>query len=335
MYQRSWQALLISAIFCTGAIMEPLKRLIGGFVVASAAIVAALVAGHPALAAATLTASPVDGPSGSPSTGTFDGTSTGTSDGTQDGTSGCASPCDASTPTLQLSQSQAAPGDTISVTGDGYAQCTDPESQDTSVRLLGDGNQIADVTGSGGSFSTQITVPPNEPAGDHTVAAECFDAASGETTSGVLASSDLVVTEPGGGGGSPPAQGNGSNSGQGVNGSNSGQGNGSGQGDISGQGNGSPGQSSTGDGAPIALVSGVGGGLIVAILLLLWALVSHTGKRRRGVRWVKEHLRAVPESSPGAPSAAIRPRPGAKSVSLGLEPHADHLGSQKIKEVAR
>src|SRR6266542_1936962 len=156
MYQRSWQALLISAIFCMEAIMEPLKRLIGGFVVASAAIVAALVAGHPALAAATLTASPVDGgPSGSPSTGTFDGTSTGTQDGTsgtfdgtstgtQDGTSGCASPCDASSPTLQLSQSQAAPGDTISVTGDGYAQCTDPESQDTSVRLLGDGNQIAD-----------------------------------------------------------------------------------------------------------------------------------------------------------------------------------------------
>ncbi len=278
--------------------MEPLKRLIGGFVVASAAIVAALVAGHPALAAATLTASPVDGgPSGSPSTGTFDGTST----GTQDGTSGCASPCDASSPTLQLSQSQAAPGDTISVTGDGYAQCTDPESQDTSVRLLGDGNQIADVTGSGGSFSTQVTVPPNEPAGDHTVAAECFDASSGETTSGILASSDLVVTEPGGGGGSPPAQGNGSGH----------------------------------NGAPIALVSGVGGGLIVTILLLLWARVSHAGKRQRGVRWVNEHLRAVPESSPGPPSAAIRPRPGAKSVSLGVEPHADHLGSQKIKEVAR
>src|SRR6266542_3625501 len=315
MYQRSWQALLISAIFCMEAIMEPLKRLIGGFVVASAAIVAALVAGHPALAAATLTASPVDGgPSGSPSTGTFDGTST----GTQDGTSGCASPCDASSPTLQLSQSQAAPGDTISVTGDGYAQCTDPESQDTSVRLLGDGNQIADVTGSGGSFSTQVTVPPNEPAGDHTVAAECFDASSGETTSGILASSDLVVTAAVGG--SPPAQSGGSNSVPGG---------GSVPGDSS------PGQSSTGNGSPIALVSGVGGGLIVAILLLLWARVSHTGKRHRDVRWVKEHLRAVAESSLGPPSAAIRPRPGAKSVSLGLEPHADHFGNHKIKEVAR
>jgi hypothetical protein len=326
MYQRSWQALLIGAIFCTGAIMKPLRRVIGGFAVASAAIAAALVAGHPALAAATLTASPVDGgPSGSPSTGTFDGTST----GTQDGTSGCARPCDASTPTLQLSQSQAAPGDTISVTGGGYAQCTDPESQDTPVRLLGDGNQIADVTGSGGSFSAQVTVPPNEPAGDHTVAAECFDASSGEATSGILASSDLVVTEPGGGGGSPPAQGNGSGQGDG---SNSGQG---ANGLSSGQGNGSPGQSPTGGGAPIALVSGVGGGLIVAILLLLWARVSHTGKRRRGARWVKEHVRAVPESSPSPPSAAIRPRPGAKSVSLGLEPHADHLGNQKIREVAR
>src|SRR6266487_4599529 len=226
--------------------MEPLRRLIRGLVVASAAILAVLAAGTPALAAATPTptASATDGAG---NTGTFDGTTTGKSDG-------------ASNPTLQLSKNQAAPGETITVAGDGYTQCTKPDTQETWVRLLGDGNQIADVTGSGGSFSTQVTVPPNEPAGDHTVAAECFDASSGETTSGILASSDLVVTEPGGGGGSPPAQGNGSGQG---NGSNSGQGNGTGQGDISGQGDGSPGQSSTGNGAPIALVSGVGGGLIV------------------------------------------------------------------------
>src|SRR6266487_301310 len=273
--------------------MEPLRRLIRGLVVASAAILAVLAAGTPALAAATPTptASATDGAG---NTGTFDGTTTGKSDG-------------ASNPTLQLSKNQAAPGETITVAGDGYTQCTKPDTQETWVRLLGDGNQIADVTGSGGSFSTQVTVPADAPAGDHTVSAECFDASSGETTSGVLASSDLVVTAAVGG--SPPAQSGGSNSVPGG---------GSVPGDSS------PGQSSTGNGSPIALVSGVGGGLIVAILLLLWARVSHTGKRHRDVRWVKEHLRAVAESSLGPPSAAIRPRPGAKSVSLGLEPHADH-----------
>jgi len=284
--------------------MEPLRRLIRGLVVASAAILAVLAAGTPALAAPTPTptASATDGAG---NTGTFDGTTTGKSDG-------------ASNPTLQLSKNQAAPGETITVAGDGYTQCTKPDTQETWVRLLGDGNQIADVTGSGGSFSTQVTVPADVPAGDHTVSAECFDASSGETTSGVLASSDLVVTAAVGG--SPPAQSGGSNSVPGG---------GSVPGDSS------PGQSSTGNGSPIALVSGVGGGLIVAILLLLWARVSHTGKRHRDVRWVKEHLRAVAESSLGPPSAAIRPRPGAKSVSLGLEPHADHFGNHKIKEVAR
>src|SRR6266536_159804 len=293
--------------------MEPLRRLIRGLVVASAAILAVLAAGTPALAAPTPTptASATDGAG---NTGTFDGT-TGKSDG-------------ASNPTLQLSKNQAAPDETITVAGDGYTQCTKPDTQETWVRLLGDGNQIADVTGSGGSFSTQVTVPADAPAGDHTVSAECFDASSGGTTSGVLASSDLVVTAAVGG--SPPAQSGGSVQGGGsVPGDSSGEGGGSVPGDSS------PGQSSTGNGSPIALVSGVGGGLIVAILLLLWARVSHTGKRHRDVRWVKEHLRAVAESSLGPPSAAIRPRPGAKSVSLGLEPHADHFGNHKIKEVAR
>src|SRR6266487_1461182 len=294
--------------------MEPLRRLIRGLVVASAAILAVLAAGTPALAAPTPTptASATDGAG---NTGTFDGTTPGDlgNDGTTTGKSD-----GASNPTLQLSKNQAAPGETITVAGDGYTQCTKPDTQETWVRLLGDGNQIADVTGSGGSFSTQVTVPADAPAGDHTVSAECFDASSGETTSGVLASSDLVVTAAVGG--SPPAQSGGSNSVPGG---------GSVPGDSS------PGQSSTGNGSPIALVSGVGGGLIVAILLLLWARVSHTGKRHRDVRWVKEHLRAVAESSLGPPSAAIRPRPGAKSVSLGLEPHADHFGNHKIKEVAR
>ncbi len=89
---------------------------------------------------------------------------------------------------------------------------------------------------------------------------------------------------------------------------------------------------STGEGVPIVLVSGTGGGLSLAVLLVLWAFTSHARKVRRQVRWVKEHLRAVAGSSPDLPSAEIRPRPGTRSVSLGLEPHDDHLGNQKNKE---
>jgi len=66
-------------------------------------------------------------------------------------------------------------------------------------------------------------------------------------------------------------------------------------------------------------------------LFLVWAFTSHARKVRRHVRWVNEHLRVIAGSSPGLPSAEIRPRPGARSVSLGLEPH-DDLGNQKIKE---
>jgi len=66
-------------------------------------------------------------------------------------------------------------------------------------------------------------------------------------------------------------------------------------------------------------------------LFLVWAFTSHARKVRRHVRWVNEHLRVIAGSSPGLPSAEIRPRSGARSVSLGLEPH-DDLGNQKIKE---
>src|SRR5271166_183587 len=87
----------------------------------------------------------------------------------------------------------------------------------------------------------------------------------------------------------------------------------------------------TGRGVPIALVSGTSAGLPLVALFLVWAFTSHARKVRRHVRWVNEHLRVVAGSSPGLPSAEIRPRPGARSVSLGLEPH-DDLGNQKIKE---
>src|SRR5271166_5498392 len=87
----------------------------------------------------------------------------------------------------------------------------------------------------------------------------------------------------------------------------------------------------TGRGVPIALVSGTSAGLPLVALFLVRAFTSHARKVRRHVRWVNEHLRVIAGSSPGLPSAEIRPRSGARSVSLGLEPH-DDLGNQKIKE---
>ena len=83
--------------------------------------------------------------------------------------------------------------------------------------------------------------------------------------------------------------------------------------------------------ALIALVSGGGGASIVlVILLLVWALGSRMRKPHHDVSWVKEHLRVVAGSSPGSPSAKIRRRPGARPLSLGLEPHDDHLWNGKI-----
>jgi len=340
MYQRGWAALRISAVFCMGAIMVPLKRLIAGLAVVSAAILVVLVGGHPVVATFALAASPMDGGSSGISISTACCASTGTSDGTSGGASGgtstCADSCNGSSstgPSLQLSKSQVAPGETITVTGNGYARCTEVDSQITSVQLLEDGTPLQSVTGRGGSFSAQVTVPQDISVGNHTVAAEC------DSSSVILASSDFTVTGPSSGGNSSPGQGGNSSPGQGGN-SSPGQGANSspGQGANSspGQGgNSSPGGSSTGTGTPIALVSGTGGGLVLAVLFVVWAFTSHARKGRRNIRWVKEHLRAVVGSSPDLPSVEVHPRPGARSVSLGLEPHDDHLGNQRIEEVAR
>jgi hypothetical protein len=86
---------------------------------------------------------------------------------------------------------------------------------------------------------------------------------------------------------------------------------------------------STGRHIPIALMSSAGGGVALLLLLLIWALLSPRAKLRRNVQWVKQHLRAVAQASPDPPSAEIRHRPGARSISLGLEPHDDHLGYQE------
>jgi hypothetical protein len=80
----------------------------------------------------------------------------------------------------------------------------------------------------------------------------------------------------------------------------------------------------------VALVGGTGAGLALAALLLVRALSMVHGKRGRG--WVNKHLRVVAGSA-GPLSADVEHRPGAVSVSVGLEPHLDHLGHQQYEEV--
>jgi hypothetical protein len=82
--------------------------------------------------------------------------------------------------------------------------------------------------------------------------------------------------------------------------------------------------------APAALAGGTGAGLALAALFLVRARpMSH---RKRGRRWVNKHLRVVAGSA-GPLSADVEHRPGAVSVSVGLEPHFDQLGHQQCEEV--
>jgi hypothetical protein len=82
----------------------------------------------------------------------------------------------------------------------------------------------------------------------------------------------------------------------------------------------------------VALAGGTGAGLAFAALFLVRALSMVHGKRGRG--WVSKHLRVVAEAAEPL-SAGVEDRPGAVSVSVGLEPHFDHLGHQQYEEVAR
>jgi hypothetical protein len=192
---------------------------------------------------------------------------------------------------LQVTPSEIPPGGTITVTGADDARCNKPGNKVTLVRLFL-GNQAVDVIGSGGRFSVRVAVPAGVSAGNYPMSAECYGQSRGATARAVATARPIawrVVTVK------PPAH------------------------------------SASGHTSLVALMFGGGGGLVLLILLLLllWALVSHKGRRRHNVAWVKEHLRAVAGSSPDPPVVKIRRRRGARSISLGLEPHDDHLRIQE------
>lgn len=278
--------------------MRSRTRMVGGLLFASAAFLAVMITAHPAnrgvLAALVRQRAPENGYCGYGYGGCGDGYY---GDGTyrdgynqdgyyQDGYYGQGL-------TLQLSPSQAAPGEPVTVTGGGFTSCTDPSDR-TSV-LLSVAGKSAVALGSGGSFSKSITVPASVPAGAYTVAAACY---SPKRPSPVLKRAVLTVS--------------------------------SGRGSGSGPNGGWRGQTSGTNGALIGTLSGAAGGAGLAFLGFLWMRAS---RRKHDGRWVKEHLRAVAVPSPGPPSAKIRRQPGARSVSLGLQPRGGISATARIEEV--
>jgi hypothetical protein len=231
--------------------------------------------------------------------------------------------------TLALLPSSGIPGTTIRVTGDGYTQC-----HEIQVQLLRDTPQAVAASGpivpANGSFTAGVTVPSSAPPGkDYQVDAGCYPAAGSNvaiatepfsvtppatSTSPTPSSTSASSGPPSSSPASPTPFPSSSSSPTPVTA-------------TSGQ---SPGRTG-GPWAPVALIGGTGAGLALAALLLVRALSMVHGKRGQG--WVSKHLRVVAGSA-GPRSAGVEHRPGAVSVSVGLEPHLDHLGNQQYQEVA-
>jgi hypothetical protein len=224
--------------------------------------------------------------------------------------------------TLALSPSSGIPGTTISVAGAGYTQC-----HEVQLQLLRDTTQAVATSGpfvpANGSFTAEVTVPSSAaPGTDYQVDAACYPAAG---TSAAIAVEPFAVTSPASStsptpSSTPTSSTSPSPAHSGTTTSPSSPGSPSPQ---------SPGRTG-GLWAPVALVGGTGAGLALAALLLVRALSMVHGKRGRG--WVNKHLRVVAGSA-GPLSADVEHRPGAVSVSVGLEPHLDHLGHQQYEEV--
>jgi large repetitive protein len=224
--------------------------------------------------------------------------------------------------TLALSPSSGIPGTTISVAGAGYTQCHEVQLQllrDT-THAVATSSPLVPVNG---SFTAEVTVPSSAALGtDYQVDAGCYSAAG---TSAAIAIEPFAVTSPASS--TSPTPSSTPNSSTSPSPAHSGT-------TTSPSSPGSPSPQSSrhigGLWAPVALVGGTGAGLALAALFLVRALSMVHGKRGRG--WVNKHLRVVAGSA-GPLSADVEHRPGAVSVSVGLEPHFDHLGHQQYEEV--
>lgn len=233
--------------------------------------------------------------------------------------------------TLVLSLSSGAPDTTISATGDGYNQC-----HEVQLELLRDATQAvaasSPIVPANGSITAGVTVPSGAtPGNDYQVDAGCYPATRGNAP---IAIEQFTVTSPATSG-SPTTS---SSSASSTSSSASPSPTQSGAGSASSTGSPSPAISPQSPGrtgglwAPVALIGGTSAGLACAALLLARALSMVHG--RRGPGWVSKHLRVVAGRA-GPLSAAVERRPGATSVSVGLEPHLDHLGNQQYEEATR
>jgi hypothetical protein len=81
------------------------------------------------------------------------------------------------------------PGGTVTMTGSGFALCTDPAGS-TTVELSANGTPLATASGSDGAFQQAITVPSSTPAGPYPVTAQC----SAQPGSDLTSASVYVVT---------------------------------------------------------------------------------------------------------------------------------------------
>jgi hypothetical protein len=251
--------------------------------------------------------------------------------------------------TLTLSSGSGSPGAAIGVTGGGY-QCAEVQLQ----LLQGETHAVAAVSlvfPGNGLFNATVNVPSSAvPGNDYQVDAGCYPAASGtapiavdpftvtpavSTSASSTQHSTSASATPSSPTSSSPSQ---SGTGSSVSASASLQ---SGTPAASSTGTASaavPSSSATERGGgsitPIALVGSISaGGAVVLALLLVRALSVLQGRRGRG--WVSKHLR-VTAGRAEAWSASVEPRPGATSVSVGLQPHLDHFGDQQqYEEVPR
>jgi hypothetical protein len=258
--------------------------------------------------------------------------------------------------TLALSPGSGNPDTTISATGGGY-QCDEVQLQ-----LLRGGIQVVaagrPVVPTNGVFTAEVTVPSGAvPGSDYQVGAGCYPAADGTApiaiepftvtpaplTSGSPAgrstsasSTSSSPTQPGTGSSSPtspsPQPGTGSSSSTSPS-PQLGTGSASSSGLASAPRVTAPQSTvgSGGSGTPVALVGSSSAGLAVVALLLVRALSVVHG--RRGRSWVNKHLR-VTAGRAEAWSASVERRPGAASISVGLQPHPGHFGDQQQYEEA-
>jgi hypothetical protein len=211
-------------------------------------------------------------------------------------------------PTLQLSVAKASPGDQVVVTGDHFNACFEPDSGDTSVRIVWDEHRLADSIqrGGRGHFSVTIGVPRSAQAGDHTVAAGCSISDPDAPRFTTLATVPLRVLVANSGG-STDGGGSSNDGGSTRTGGNADTGSG---GTVENAGS---------SAAPVAALLGV--------LVLLGLL---TASYRRKVRAARSPSVLAVACWTTSPVVTVRDGPGAASMSIRLEPRGDP-GRQTIQ----